>query len=246
MKTLHINQHLEWAGGVETYLLSIIPSLEALGHEQVVVYAEGREELVRHSRRVLALAAGTRAAEKQGHGAMTKILDEEQPDLVHLHQVYNTGAIQACLQRVPVVVHAHDYRYVCPASTFYYKRTHEVCGRTAGPACFSTTLRKHCLNTPAQPRPRLLPTRPLVRPANEGHRGGGRTQRGRGTALPGSRISGKQDSRAALLLPDRGCGTTPQPAEDAYRSVHRSYPPQQGGWTPWLRRSANCPARGGW
>ena len=57
--------------------------------------------------------------------------------------------VQQVKHRVPVVVHAHDYRYVCPASTFYYKRSQEVCTRKAGLGCFTTTLHKHCLT----PRP---------------------------------------------------------------------------------------------
>jgi len=149
MKILHLNEHLEWAGGVETYLLSIIPRLEVLGHPQAMVYAKGRKELVAGSHCVPGLSFGSRAAEREAFASLQNILEQEQPDLVHLHQVYNTGAIRACLERVPVVVHAHDYRYVCPASTFYYKRSREVCSRTAGPGCFSTTLLKHCLT----PRP---------------------------------------------------------------------------------------------
>lgn len=149
MKILHLNEHLEWAGGVETYLLAIIPRLEALGHSQAVVFAKGRGELVANSHCVPGLSFGNRTAEREAYTSMQQIMEQEQPDVVHLHQVYNTGAIRACLQQVPVVVHAHDYRYVCPASTFYYKRSREVCGRRAGLSCFTTTLRKHCLT----PRP---------------------------------------------------------------------------------------------
>lgn len=149
MKVLHINEHLQWAGGVETYLLSIIPRLESLGYEQAVVYARGQAGLVERSHHVPELSRADRKSGRAGYAALQSVLARERPDLVHLHQVHNTGAIAACLERVPVVVHAHDYRYVCPSSGFYYKRAREVCRRTAGPGCFTTTLSKHCLS----PRP---------------------------------------------------------------------------------------------
>ena len=120
-----------------------------MGHEVSVVYAKGEEGLVDHAIRLPELSRGDRASERAAQIRMQAILREQQPDVLHLHQVYNTGAIDACLAHGPVVVHAHDYRYVCPASTFYYKRSREVCQRKAGPACFAVTPIKHCLT----PRP---------------------------------------------------------------------------------------------
>ncbi len=46
----------------------------------------------------------------------------------------------------------HDYRWICPANTFFFKRTQEVCPKANGNlSCFSTTLQKHCLT----PRPQF-------------------------------------------------------------------------------------------
>lgn len=150
MKILHLNEHLAWTGGVETYLLSLLPDLADRGHSQAVAYARGDGKLVVDSHPLPELSLGTRASEARGAAAMHRILDTVQPEVVHLHAVYNLGAVRACLDRVPVLVHGHDYRYLCPASTFYYRRTREVCGRIAGPGCFPVTLAKHCMS----PRPR--------------------------------------------------------------------------------------------
>lgn len=144
-----MNEHLSWAGGVETYLLSAIPELEQRGHEQVLVYAQGESGSLGRTHHVPELSRGDRKADDLARRRLRTIIDEEQPDLLHLHQVYSIGAIEACLERLPVVVHAHDYRYVCPASTFFYKRTGRVCHRTAGPGCFTVTALKHCMT----PRP---------------------------------------------------------------------------------------------
>jgi len=150
VKILHLNEHLGWYGGIETYLLSLIPRLEAEGHAQVVVYARGEAALVQRSHCVPALSEASSSAVALGRHELGRILDEEQPDLVHIHNTHNIGAIEACFDRVSTVLTTHDYRYACPASNFFYRRTEEVCERTCGPGCFTTTLSKRCMT----PRPR--------------------------------------------------------------------------------------------
>ena len=65
---------------------------------------------------------------------------ETRPDVVHLHNVQNVGAVSACLDSVPTIFTAHDYRYLCPASTFYFRRKREICHRTCGPGCFASAI----------------------------------------------------------------------------------------------------------
>ena len=130
---------------METYLLALIPELVVRGIEQAVVFSKGRAELVPESYHLAELSFGGRATEIDGYKGMVRILDKVRPSVVHLHQVYNIGVMQACLERVPMVVHGHDYHYLCPASTFYYKRTKEICNKVSGPVCFPTTLHKHCM-----------------------------------------------------------------------------------------------------
>jgi len=77
------------------------------------------------------------------------VLKRVQPDLVHIHNVQNVGVVKAALAYGPTVLTTHDHRWACPANTFYYRRTREVCDRTCGLGCFTTTLTKHCLT----PRP---------------------------------------------------------------------------------------------
>lgn len=146
MKILHLNDHLSFSGGIETYLLGLIPRLEALGHAQTVAYAHGDDSLVENSRQVSLLSRGDRRARRAVFGQVTNLLDELQPDVVHVHNVYNTGALAACLGRVPTFLHGHDYRYLCPASSFFHRRTETVCDRTCGPACFAVTLGRRCMS----------------------------------------------------------------------------------------------------
>ncbi|HEY3968502.1 MAG TPA: glycosyltransferase family 4 protein [Planctomycetaceae bacterium] len=149
LKILHIHENLAPLGGVETYLLSLAPLLADQGNEQAYVYAKGDAQLVARAYHVPALNRCGLAAERQASHQMRAVLREWRPDVVHLHNVYNVAAVAACLDAAPVVVHGHDFRYLCPASNLFYRRTGEICQRTCGLGCFTTTVRKHCLT----PRP---------------------------------------------------------------------------------------------
>lgn len=149
MRILHVHENLVAAGGIETYLLSLIPRLEGLGHECGYAFAEGNADLVAEACRIPELNESSRAAQVQSQRSMSAFIRRWQPDVIHLHNVYNTGAVEACLQGAPTVLTGHDYRHVCPASTFYFKRTEQICNRTCGLGCFAVTLRRHCLT----PRP---------------------------------------------------------------------------------------------
>ena len=149
MKVLHVNEHLAYKGGVETYLFGLLPRLAARGITPVVAYAEGEEAL--HDPVVHTPSIGTAGfrAERAAFREMEAVLAREQPDVVHIHNVQNIGALQAAFDHGPTVVTTHDYRWVCPANSFFYKRTQEVCERTCGLGCFTTTLTKRCVT----PRP---------------------------------------------------------------------------------------------
>lgn len=149
MKVLHVNEHLAYKGGVETYLFGLLPRLEANSITSVVAYAEGDTSL--HDRVAQTPAIGTAGfrAERTASRQMDAVLQQESPDIVHIHNVQNIGAFQAAFAFGPTLVTTHDYRWVCPANSFFYTRTQEICDRTCGLGCFTTTLTKRCVT----PRP---------------------------------------------------------------------------------------------
>ena len=149
MKVLHVNEHLAHKGGVETYLLALLPLLEARGVDTAVAYSEGDPSLHETAYAAPALREASFGSESAAEEQLTTILQAEQPTLIHVHNVQNVGALKACLDYGPTVMTTHDYRWVCPANSFFYKRTQEVCDRTCGLGCFTTTLTKHCVT----PRP---------------------------------------------------------------------------------------------
>jgi glycosyltransferase involved in cell wall biosynthesis len=149
MKVLHVNEHLAHRGGVETYLFGLLPRLEERGVSPVVAYGDGDPSLYEKTRHVPALGTVGFRAEGQARMQMENVLQEEVPDLVHVHNVQNVGALQASLDYGPTVVTTHDYRWVCPANNFFHERPQAVCERTCGLGCFATTITKRCVT----PRP---------------------------------------------------------------------------------------------
>jgi glycosyltransferase involved in cell wall biosynthesis len=132
VKVLHVNEHLAHKGGVETYLFGALPRLRERGVVPVVAYGDGDPSLHEPARHVPALGTAGFRAEKQARTQMARVLREETPDLVHVHNVQNVGALQASLAYGPTVITTHDYRWVCPANNFFHERPQAVCERTCG------------------------------------------------------------------------------------------------------------------
>lgn len=149
MKVLHLVPNLNWGGGIETYLLSMLPDLESEGHPQVVAYAHGNPALVPKAFQIPSLGNMSRKAERACRDAIRRLIADEAPEVVHLHNVNNLGAVEACIASVPTFFTAHGYHAICPATDFYQERTEEICKRSCGLGCFLVTLRKKCLT----PRP---------------------------------------------------------------------------------------------
>ena len=149
MKVLHVNEHLAHKGGVETYLFGLLPRLEERDVVPVVAYGDGDPALHEPVRQVPALGTAGFRAEGRARSQMKEVLQGEAPDVVHVHNVQNVGALQASLDYGPTVVTTHDYRWVCPANNFFHERPQAVCERTCGLGCFATTITKRCVT----PRP---------------------------------------------------------------------------------------------
>ena len=150
MRLLHLNDHLNWVGGIETYVLSTIPKLRERGFQQAAVFGKGDASHVEEAWEVPAVSSPRPSDRAVAAAEVDRIIDEFRPDLAQVHNLYNVGAIDACLQRVPTVVYVHDFRYVCPASSFYFRRPNVICERSCSAACFVLGPLKRCL-TPRTP-----------------------------------------------------------------------------------------------
>jgi len=147
LRVLHINQHLAPKGGVETYLLAALPHLRNESFSPIWLYAEGDASLWQSSEAFPDLASPNGARQKE---SLRGAIQSHYPDLIHVHNVQNPEVIEVAMNCAPTVLTSHDYRWICPANNFFFKRSREVCGKSRGDlGCFGTTLTRHCLT----PRP---------------------------------------------------------------------------------------------
>lgn len=149
MKLLHLNDHLAPVGGVETYLTGLLPLLREQDHQVHVAYSTGDGTLQPDSHH-LPLMGSIRHEDRQaGRKEAAALFARLQPDVVHLHGIQNLGVLEAAREYGATVMHGHDFRPICPAANFFFKRTRTECTRRAGPACYLQTLGRHCMT----PRP---------------------------------------------------------------------------------------------
>ncbi len=149
MKVLHVNEHLAQKGDVETYLRSLLPLLSKNGIDSYVAYGTEASEELERTYHVPGISRVGYRMQAAVYSSMEKVLKEVRPNVIHIHNVQNVEIIKACISFGVTVFTIHDFRLICPASMFFYKRTKEVCNRKCGPGCFAVTLKKHCLT----PRP---------------------------------------------------------------------------------------------
>lgn len=150
VKVVHVNEHLARKGGVETYLLSLLPMLEVQGVGGHVIYGQGDPALWEASSAAPDLGQADFRRDATAREQVSDILAREQPDIVHIHNVQNLGALKACVEYGCTIMTTHDYRAICPANTFFFKRTAEVCQKDhVDLGCFAASVTKRCLT----PRP---------------------------------------------------------------------------------------------
>ena len=149
MKILFVNKYYHPSGGPETVLLQSKEKLESLGNEVILfsmqhprnletryskyfvcnVDYNGSNSLFNQARMSLNIFYSLEAKKK-----MELLLDEEKPDLAHLHNIYHqiSPSILPVLKKknIPVVMTLHDFKLVCPNYTFL--RGGQVCEECEG------------------------------------------------------------------------------------------------------------------
>ncbi len=70
---------------------------------------------------------------------------ESNPDVVHLHQVYDPQLIDHLRAHAPVALSAHGYS-ACPSSVYYFRPGRE-CTRARGAGCVPNMLVRGCMHT---------------------------------------------------------------------------------------------------
>lgn len=122
MKILLIHNSYQQPGGEDTVFEQERRLLELNGHI-VITYCRSNWEVTAYSGlRRLELAGRTIWA-RDARRQLARLLDQEKPDLVHVHNtlvMVSPSIFSACRDAdVPVVHTLHNYRLYCPTATFF-------------------------------------------------------------------------------------------------------------------------------
>lgn len=144
MRILHINEYYRCFGGAEKYLFDVCSALEQAGHQVVIISSSEKEHISVHGRKeyFVSPSYGLRSGLKMW-GAYQRILEEEKPDIIHLHNTHYfvSPLITKKLMRFgPVVKFVHDARFFCPhCLTKIIPATNELCLYPMGWRCFCSS-----------------------------------------------------------------------------------------------------------
>ena len=121
-----IHNRYQQAGGEDNVVCAEVALLRSKGHE-VKMLEETNDDIVGLVN--TAKVAGECVYSLSSARRMRKIIDRFAPDLVHIHNFFpriSPSVHYVCRQaRVPIVQTLHNYRLLCPASTFL--RDREIC-----------------------------------------------------------------------------------------------------------------------
>jgi len=144
LTVLSVNDYCNIQGGAEEILHFEAELLESAGHDVTTVGFrrpdEDRERVTDHvlteSPKQIRRIAEKVVIQPGIYRGLRHLLDEIDPDVVHLHKNINypTTVLLACRSH-PVVKTHHDFTNVCPSGWAVYQDSHEVCPGGPGPKC---------------------------------------------------------------------------------------------------------------
>lgn len=132
MKILQVNKYHYPRGGADRYYLDLGSRLEAAGNEVAYFAMNHPKNLstpwskyfvsrVSYNEQVWRYAIkipGRTLYSFEAKRKFKKLLDDFRPDIIHLHNIYHQISPSildvAAQAKIPVVMHLHDYKLVCP------------------------------------------------------------------------------------------------------------------------------------
>lgn len=143
MKVLQVNKYNYSRGGADKYYLDISERLKEAGHEVAVfsmhhpknIKSEYEKYFVsrvsfnenlgwKNSLKIFPRVMYSSEAKKK----FKKLVVDFKPDVIHLHNIYHQISPSilsvAKKRKIPVVMHLHDYKLICPSHTLFTKNQH--------------------------------------------------------------------------------------------------------------------------
>ncbi len=163
MRLLHLNEFYAPVGGLERYLVAACQALEAAGHRSSVAFAARRGDEPAAARAVYHVPELAGPATPAARRALERLLREERPDVLVVHQLLEPEVLELLTARHPSLRFAHGFKVICPGGRRMW-RDGRVCQRPVGYLCQAVAYRERCM--PRDPRaglPAITRTRRLAR-----------------------------------------------------------------------------------
>ena len=118
MKILHVNNNFHFLGGTEQYLYSICHELNQLGCRNIVIHGSHHDIAYNNTAEkhypIPFLDDFNTRLKTELKSQVKSILDNEDPDIVYLHNIHNPYIVEVLTELKPVVKYVHDHESYCP------------------------------------------------------------------------------------------------------------------------------------
>jgi glycosyltransferase involved in cell wall biosynthesis len=160
MRILQVNQYYYPRGGADKYFLDLTAALEAAGEEVAVLAMNHPKNLAtpwsKYFVSYLSFNNGRLSDKLRTPGRViysletkrkfTKLLKDFRPDIIHIHNIYHhlsPSLLDAAARfKIPVVMHLHDYKLICPNHALFTKGAY--CEQCRG-GHYGRCLKNRCL-----------------------------------------------------------------------------------------------------
>lgn len=136
MKILHMVNTYAEIGGIETYVIKLLPLLTSRGHENMVIYREEHPRTPAVAGQKIFHVPIT-ADNANDNRQIAALIERERPDVIYLHDTHDPALVMMVSQMVPTAGYVHIFYPVCPGLGKLHRRTDTVCERAFGLGCVS-------------------------------------------------------------------------------------------------------------
>ena len=117
MKVLQIDQHYQYGGGTEHYMLAMSAELEKAGHEATIVYGKkGGHTLDKSGRKAIQVPYIEDYYPKMNRAMLknlAEVIRQEKPNIIHIHNIRNGDVVKTCASLAVTIRHVQDPSFVC-------------------------------------------------------------------------------------------------------------------------------------
>lgn len=143
MKILHLTNTFAPAGGIETYVLKLVALLNEKGHQNLIIYRESHARTNKNNGNPVFFVPYTTDWDTDREKIL-RIIAEQNPDIVYMHDVYDALLVQQLATAVPTVGYVHIFYPVCPGMGKLFHRDDTVCEQAFGWKCIANIYLRQC------------------------------------------------------------------------------------------------------